>query len=306
MSKNGKSKTSTKEPKVTTVPVEEKKCDCGCGGKDCKCGCYDANEASRQVVLTGVVFALILIAFSFFAYWCGLRTNTAKGGATVAVNSGDKAAVEAVVANYIKSNPEAIIASLDDFYAKQQRQQQQGPDEATVKKVLSELLADKTNLVLGNPKGTFVMVEFFDYQCHFCKDMNKIIPDALKKSDNIRWVLMPSPIFGEKSETIARYAIASAKQGKLDKFHNALESQKDISEAGLKELAKKLGMDADKLQKDADSKEVKDKLAKIHEYAAKLNVRGVPMFIINGGIQPGAFPKEQLDEYVKEANAMKK
>lgn len=295
MTKNGKKVVSSaKEPK--TVSVEEKKCDCGCGGKDCKCGCSaDANEVCRQVVVSGVVIALILIAFAYFAYLFGLRSSTAP--------SANKS-VDAAIANYIKENPKAIIDSVNAFYEKQQRQQE--PNEGAVKKVLSELLADKTNLVLGNPKGNFIIVEFFDYQCGYCKMMNKKLPEAIKKSDNIRWVLMPSPIFGEASETIARYAIASAKQGKLDKFHNALEAQKDMSENALKELAKKLGMDADKLKKDADSQEVKDKLAKIHEYASKLNVRGVPMFIINGKIQGGAFPDEQLDEYVKEANAMKK
>ena len=83
--------------------------------------------------------------------------------------------------------------------------------------------------------------------------MNKKMAQAIKKSDNIRWILMDTPIFGDKSEVISRYVLAAGKQGKFAEFHEALETAQDKTEAGLKEIGKKVGLDIAKLEKDANS-----------------------------------------------------
>lgn len=116
---------------------------------------------------------------------------------------------------------------------------------------------------------------------------------------------MDSPIFGERSELIARYAFAAAKQGKFAEYHAALGEADNKDEASLKEIGKKLGLKVDKLEKDANSDAAKAKLAANKEYAKKLNINGVPMFIVNGEIRVGAFSDDQLNEYVKQANEMK-
>ena len=136
--------------------------------------------------------------------------------------------------------------------------------------------------------------------------MNKKMAEAIKKSDNIRWVLMDAPIFGEKSEIIARYAYAAAKQGKFAEYHAALGDADKKDEESLKAIGQKLGLNVEKLAKDAASDEAKNKLKKTREYTTKLGLSGVPMFIIEGKIQPGAFPDEQMDAYIKKANEMKK
>ena len=159
---------------------------------------------------------------------------------------------------------------------------------------------------MGNPKGSFVMIEFFDYNCGYCKMMNKKMAEAIKKSDNIRWILMDAPIFGEKSELIARYAFAAAKQGKFAEYHTALGETNDKSEASLKEIGKQLKLDVAKLEKDAHSDAAKDKIKKNREFTSKLGLSGVPMFVIDGKVQTGAFPDEQLEEYIKQANERKK
>ena len=293
--KTAPAKAAVKEKKVVKA-VAETKSECKCG-PDCKCGCK--CEKCRCFVSVGVVAAvvaaLVALAICFGCCHSGKPTYQPAGRAN-----------ERAVRDFIQKNPAFIMETLDKYIREQQQKQvPPAPQEADAA-MLKELLADKTNIVLGNPKGSFVIVEFFDYQCGYCKMMNKKLPEAIKKSDNIRWVLMPLPIFGEKSETIARYALASAKQGKFEKFHRALEDQKDMSEDALIELGKSLGLDTKKLTADAKTDEVKNKLAKIREYANKLHTNGVPMFIINGKIQPGAFPDEILDQHVKTANEMKK
>ncbi|MGN1091309.1 MAG: DsbA family protein [Alphaproteobacteria bacterium] len=278
-----------------------KPCTCGCG---CGCGC----KSNASGIVCGI-FSLIGACLICAAVLCAAdrfeKAMTAVRPAPVARAAKTQAPagnMDKVVADYIKNNPQAIIASLE-AYDRQQRAKQVRTVDAGM---LAEILSDKTNHVLGNPKGSFVMIEFFDYNCGYCKMMNKKMAEAVKKSDNIRWVLMDAPIFGEKSEIISRYAFAAAKQGKFAEYHAALGEENDKSEANLKAIGKKLGLDVAKLEKDAKSDAAKDKLAKTRTYTQKLGLSGVPMFIIDGKVQTGAFPDEQMDEYIKKANEMKK
>ena len=212
---------------------------------------------------------------------------------------------EKTIAEWVKENPELIIDTVNTYYKKQQATRPAAPKVADAAMV-QEIMADKTNSVMGNPKGSFVMIEFFDYNCGYCKMMNKKMAEAIKKSDNIRWILIDTPIFGDKSEVISRYALAAGKQGKFAEFHAALEAAQDKTEAGLKEIGKKVGLNVAKLEKDANSDAIKNKIAKNKEYTKKLQMGGVPMFIIDGNIQGGAFQDDKMEEYIKKANEMKK
>lgn len=283
-------------PAPAAAPVAAvKKEECACGA-DCTCGC----SCEKLLPFFGMVLIAASVLVAPFLRPCAPapKMMPASAAGKVDVN---------IIRDFIKSNPKLIVDSVNSYYQKQQDDQgaRKAPPKKADSKMIAEILADKTNTVLGNPKGTFVVIEFFDYQCGYCKMMNKKMAEAIKKSDNIRWVLMDNPIFGEKSEIIARYAMAADKQGKFAAYHEALGDNKDMSEAGLIALGKKLGLDTDKLTKDANSDELKKKLLKTREYTKALNLGGVPMFIIDGDVQPGAFPDAQLEEYIKKANEMK-
>ncbi len=290
-------KTAHVSAAVQNIPAQKEECSCE---KDCKCGCDCGCKCGKLLPFFGMIIIALSILATPFLRSCPLGVKASKA---------DKQTLsENVIRDFIKANPKVILDSVNSYYQKQQGSQagRKAPPKKADSKMIAEILADKTNTVLGNPKGTFVIIEFFDYQCGYCKMMNKKLAEAIKKSDNIRWVLMDNPIFGEKSETIARYAMAADKQGKFAEYHEALGDNKDMSEAGLIALGKKLGLNTDKLTKDANSKELKDKLLKTREYTKELNLSGVPMFIIDGDVQPGAFQDAQLEEYIKKANDMKK
>ena len=74
--------------------------------------------------------------------------------------------------------------------------------------VIIQSFIDKTNYSLGNPKGKFVIIEFFDHQCGWCKKTNVEMSKAVASAEgkNIRWIPIDTPIFGEASETIARFS----------------------------------------------------------------------------------------------------
>ena len=172
--------------------------------------------------------------------------------------------------------------------------------------IVNEIIHDKTNSVLGNPNGTFIIVEFFDYNCGYCNIMNNMLANAVQQSDNIRWVLMDFPIFGERSEIIAKYVLAAGKQGRFETFHQALGNVSDKSEKGLQTIGKNLGLDVEQLTKDAHSQSIRDKLTANKTLAQKLkNVSGVPIFIINGEQRNGTFPESDMKKYIRQAEAMK-
>lgn len=266
--------------KKTVKKVEhktEKACTCGC---DCGCNC----GTMKRVVLGVSVAALLLSGWAVFGPACPKKFE-----------------------NYIKANPEVIIDSVNEFYRQKEEEranlevQQVAPAE-----IVNEIVNDKSNYSLGNPKGKFVIIEFFDHQCGWCKktnaEMHKVIASAEGK--NIRWIPIDSPIFGEASQTIARYVLAAGKQGKYAQMHIAVgEAQDKLDEAALIALGKKLGLNTDKLKKDANSKEIRGKLEANQKYAKKLNINGVPMLIVDGKINPGALFGEKLQEAVKASQA---
>ena len=284
-------------------------CKCGCQeGKACACG-QSGVSASCAMTLIGsilVLFGSLFIAGSILvlsdridSIASGEQPQVATTTKGAAVRVDDKAFTD-----YIKRNPKLIIDTLNEYYQKQQAAQEPAPKVAD-KALIDGILKDKTNHVLGNPKGSFVVIEFFDYNCGYCKMMNKKMAEAIKKSNNIRWVLMDAPIFGPRSEVIARYAFAAAKQGKFAEFHAALGDTDKKDEEGLKEIGKKLGLNVEKLAKDADSDAAKNKLAENRKYIEKLKINGVPVFVVNGDVRVGAFSDEQMEEYIKQANAKK-
>lgn len=208
-----------------------------------------------------------------------------------------------VIADYLKKHPTPNAAST--------RKQTASKDESihvvqVDHPIVNEIIHDKTNSVLGNPNGTFIIVEFFDYNCGYCNIMNNMLANAVQQSDNIRWVLMDLPIFGERSEIIAKYALAAGKQGRFETFHQALRNASDKSEKGLQTIGKNLGLDVEQLTKDAHSQSIRDKLTANKTLAQKLkNVSGVPIFIINGEQRNGAFPENDMKKYIRQAEAMK-
>ena len=271
-------------PKTVAVveKVEEKACTCGC---NCNCG-----SGSKGVVLGAIIIAASVLAAPHVAPKTAAPVIDVKVPAAAAPTPAPAAA------------PAGGGCGGGAAPAAAAPRAQREADPAMVK----EIMEDKTNTVLGNPKGTFVMIEFFDYNCGFCKRMNKLWPDTMKKSDNIRLILVDTPIFGERSEIISRYAYAANKQGKFAEYHHEIVAGAKTDEAGLIEIGKKLGLNTDKLTADANSDEIKNKIAKNKEYTRKLGMGGVPGFIIDGKIQSGAFSQEVLDAHIAKANSMKK
>ena len=257
-------------------------CGCDCG---CNCGCNGKKFLAKSAVTLGCA---LIIAGAILSCKCG----------------GNAGSFEA----YIKENPKVIIDSVEAYYKAQEKggaaeQEDDSPAEADVAKIVKEIVADRTNYSLGNPKGKFVIIEFFDHNCGWCRKTNAEMTEAIKTAKNIRWIPVDTPIFGEGSELIARYVLAAGKQGKYAQMHHAVgEMTGPRNEAALIETAKSIGLNTDRLQKDANSEELKNKLVKNREFTRRLKIGGVPMLIVNGKVHGGALLGDKLAEVVAESN----
>jgi protein-disulfide isomerase len=140
------------------------------------------------------------------------------------------------------------------------------------------------------------VVEFFDYNCGFCR---RALPHVVKLVDGdskVRLVLKELPIFGEDSENAAKLALAAKKQGKYFELHQKLLSEpgKADKEKALR-IAKDIGLNVDQLQKDMEDPAVKEELASAREIAEKLSLQGTPLYLVGDRVLPGA-PDDLYDQ----------
>ena len=206
--------------------------------------------------------------------------------------------LNAMIKDYITKNPEVLIASVEAHYNKQQEVKK--AQEGRLDKVPADLV-DANTPFMGPKDAKITLVEFFDYNCGYCKQVSADVQRLLGEDKTVRFAFKELPILSQSSELAARYALAANLQGK-DKyfaFHNAvMDHQGSIDEDYLTATAKSQGLNVDKLKKDAESQDVKDMLSKNLELARSLGIRGTPYFIIGKEKVPGAIGYTNMKETI--------
>ncbi|MBP2294830.1 DsbA family protein [Azospirillum rugosum] len=214
------------------------------------------------------------------------------------MDDAQRKAIEGVVRDYLMQHPEIILEAVD---ALQQRQKQAEEDRARQalaanKKALFQNPADP---VVGNPQGDITVVEFFDYQCGYCKAVQGDTQKLIKDDGKIRFVLKEFPILGPASVVASKAALASRAQGKYVEYHNALMAHRgQLDEDTIMRLAKSVGIDGDKLKKDMESPDVLKVIASNQALAEQLGIRGTPAFIFGDELVPGAIKLDEMKRLV--------
>jgi protein-disulfide isomerase len=215
-----------------------------------------------------------------------------------------KAALQQLVREVLVSNPEILLEAMNALEAKQQAEAGKASKAAIVanRKAIFE---DGVSYVAGNPQGDVTIVEFFDYRCGYCKQVQPSLTALIKEDKNLRVVLKELPVLGPESVVAARAAVASLEQGKGAKyydFHNAMmEFRGQISEAEVMRMAGKAGLDTAKLKTDMASPKVEQVLRANLALADALGIQGTPGFVIGEHLVPGAVSLDTLRQLVKEA-----
>lgn len=219
------------------------------------------------------------------------------------LSPGQKRAVEEVVREYLRRNPEVLLEAIGAIRAKRDAEQQSKVRNNLVS-LRGELENDPTSPVGGNPRGDVTIVEFFDYQCPYCKRVLPSVQTLLKTDGNIRYVFKEFPILGPQSVVAARAALAA---WKLDRdryvaFHTALlQSKGRLSERKILDLAAEIGLDVERLRAAMADPGIDKILAKNAELARALDINGTPAFVIGEKVVPGAVDLETLTALVSAA-----
>ena len=169
-----------------------------------------------------------------------------------------------------------------------------------------ELLSSDPNApTYGNPNADITIVEFFDYNCGYCKKSMDAVTELLRTEYDLKISFRDYPILSPSSRVAAKAALAAKEQGKYFVFHSALMNmQGNLNDKKIYSLASKLDIDIKKLKIDMQKASIEKVIEKNEILAKKLDIRGTPTFIINGKLYAGALELNKLRQIIN--NSLKK
>ena len=201
----------------------------------------------------------------------------------------------------ILENPQIIMQAVAIL---EQRERERAASGANT--VRLQLEQDPNSPNLGNPDGDVTVIEFFDYNCPYCRKAGQTVQELLASDANVRVIYREWPILGEDSVFASRAALAARAQGKYEEFHWALmNGEGRASEASILKLARHLGLDVEKLQADMTSPAVEAHIAQSSALARTLGFTGTPAFIVGDRTAPGMLSTDEITAMVAEARAEK-
>jgi protein-disulfide isomerase len=214
----------------------------------------------------------------------------------------ERSEIEAIVHEYLVTNPQVLIEASQVLQRKAMEEQQLR-GQSVVSENLTLLLSPHSPS-LGNPKGNIVLIEFLDYQCVHCKQMEPVVSQLIENNPSLRVVIKELPIFGEDSTYAAKAALAAFQQEKFADFHEALLTEKEkLTKEKVDALAENHEVDLTLLSDPIIQNHLRESL----QLATQLSLRGTPYFILvkDPGketevvhIIPGAASREQLQQLI--------
>lgn len=216
-----------------------------------------------------------------------------------------RAQIEAIIKDYIEKNPKVMIDSVEAFGKQQQKVQDQlGAEQIT--KNSDWLLKNKDHAEAGNPKGDVTVVEFFDYNCGYCKQALGDVLTLLDKDKKLRLVFVEIPILGDSSVEAAKYALAAKKQNLYLEYHIAMMRHKGpINADVMLDYAKQVGINTEKMKKDAQDPAIAATIEDNLRMARTLGITGTPAFVVGKELIRGYVGLEGMSEAVSDARKAK-
>ena len=211
--------------------------------------------------------------------------------ATAEITEIDRAALNEIIRDYILANPEVVREALIELGQREERER--------VEMAMSILREDAGDPILGNPDGNFVIYEFTDYNCGYCKRVFQPLQELLAGDSEIRLVIKEFPILSQTSVLAAQAGIAAQAQGVFPEFHVAMMTARGaISMESILDAAETAGADTARLQADMNSPAVAAIIDRTRAAAQALEISGTPGLVIGSQVIPGAISIEQMREIV--------
>jgi protein-disulfide isomerase len=164
-----------------------------------------------------------------------------------------------------------------------------------------QIFNDPETPIGGNPSGDVSLVEFFDYNCPYCRKVAATLVAVQSGDPKLRIVYKEWPILGPNSESAARLALASRRQGRYAEFHRALIlSDTLVDDSKALAIAATLGLDVSQLKLDAQSPEITAAIERNHKLAQTLRITGTPSFVIGEEVLRGAVEEEVIIRLIRQ------
>jgi protein-disulfide isomerase len=217
--------------------------------------------------------------------------------------------IEKIIREYLLAHPEVLQDAMAELEKRQTAEDAQ-KHLAVIKENSDQIFNSPRQVNLGNPQGDVTMVEFFDYNCAFCKRAMADMLDLLKNDPKLKIVLKEFPVLGEGSVQAAQVAVAVRMQDKTGKkyldFHTKLLGGRGAADkARALAVAKEVGFDMARLDKDMQSDEVKQTMEENFKLAEGLGLNGTPSYVFPAEVVVGAVGLPGLKEKVNSARCGK-
>ncbi len=215
---------------------------------------------------------------------------------------GQRDAIEAIIKNYLVTHPEV----LEDAMAELNKRQAAAEDEkhqAGIEKNSDAIFNSPRNVTLGDKNGDVTFVEFFDYNCGYCKRAMADMLDLMKTDPKLKVVLKEFPVLSEGSVEAAKVAVAVRMQDPggakyLDFHQKLLGGRGPADKARALAVAKDAGLDVARIEKDMASPEVRATIEENFKLAEAMGMNGTPSYVIGKQVVVGAIGLEGLKEKI--------
>jgi protein-disulfide isomerase len=210
--------------------------------------------------------------------------------------------IETIVRNYLIAHPEVLEEAMAELSRRQSAAEAE-KHAASVANNAEAIFNSPRGVIVGNKDGDVTFVEFFDYNCGYCKRAMSDMLDLMKSDPKLKVVLKEFPVLGPGSVEAAQIAVAVRMQdpsGKkyLDFHQKLLNSKGQADKARALAAAKEAGLDMAKLEKDSASPEVRATLEENFKLAEAMGMNGTPSYVIGKQVVIGAVGVESLREKI--------
>jgi protein-disulfide isomerase len=210
-----------------------------------------------------------------------------------------------IVREYLLKHPEVLQEAIQEL---EKRQATADAEKArgAIATHADTLFNSPRQVTLGNPQGDVTFVEFFDYNCGYCKRALADMMELMSKDPKLKVVLKEFPVLGPASVEVAQVAVAVRMQDKTGKkyleFHQKLLSGRgQVDKARALAVAKEIGLDMARLEKDLKSDEIAKTLDESMKLAEALGMNGTPSYVIGKDIVVGAVGLQALAQKIQAA-----
>jgi protein-disulfide isomerase len=213
-----------------------------------------------------------------------------------AVTDAERGDIEGVVHDYLLRNPEVLVEAMNALNAKRAAQEAK-EQTAAIATAGPSLFATPEGTVLGNPKGDVTVVEFFDYNCSYCKRALADMEGLLDQDGQVRFILKEIPVLGDDSVAASHVSLAFRHLApeKYGEFHRKLLALRGVAnQESAIAIAEELGVQDAALRAAMASPDVEAAIAENTQLAGLLRVDGTPFYVVGDEVVPGAIGLEGL------------